>query len=157
VKPSVVNLGLSALAAFALAACARPVDMSLASLHQRTPEFDFLLYQEGWACLSQGAPEAAGSSCGSGTGRQLRGLFAQRSSSRSLREYLTANGASCRPSNTGTTCSYTKTVEPVRVFGRPAISSREEGVELVVSFPARDLSLTPEQIATTLRPFTRAL
>jgi hypothetical protein len=131
--------------------------MSLASLHQRTPEFDFLLYQDGWACLSQGAPEAAGSSCGAGSGRQLRQLFSQRSGARPLREYLTTNGATCRPGGNVTSCTYIKPVESPVIFGRPAISSREEGLELTVSFPARDVGLAPEQITTALRRYARPL
>ena len=157
-KPLLTNPGLVGLAAaLLLAACARQIDMSVASIHQKTPEFDFLVYQDGWACLSQGAPEAAGSSCAARSGRQLRELFAQRSSSRSLREYLTANGAGCRSGDNVTTCSYTKTVEPLLVFGRPAISSREEGFELTVSFPAKDQGLAPEQITTAMRRYTRSL
>jgi hypothetical protein len=157
IKPLVTNLSLSLVAALLAAGCARPIDMSVASLHQRTPEFDFLLYQDGWACLSQGTSEAAGSSCATGSGRQLRELFSQRSNSRSLRQYLTANRASCRSGNNVTTCSYSKTVEPLLVFGRPAISSREEGFELTVSFPAKDQGLAPQQITTALRRYTRSL
>ena len=157
IKP--LNLGLGLAAALALTGCARSVDMSLASLHQRTPEFDFLLYQDGWACLSGGAPgrEPAGSACASGSGRQLRELFAQRSRSRPLRDYLAANGASCRPGNTVTTCSYTKIVETPLVLGRRVNSSADEGLELTVSFPPRDTGLAPDQITTALRRFTRSL
>jgi hypothetical protein len=159
VKPLVANLSLSLAAALLLAACARPLDMSVASLHQRPAEFDFLVYQDGWACLSEGTPgrEPAGSACAAGSGRQLRELFAQRSSSRPLREYLTANGASCRSGNNVTTCSYAKTLETPLVFGRRVNSSGDEGLELTVTFPARDVGLAPGQITTALRRFTRTL
>lgn len=155
-----IRLGLSVAAAFLLASCARSIDMSVASIHQKTPEFDFLLYQDGWACLSQGTPgrEPTGTSCPPTSGRQLRELFAQRSSARSLRDYLSENGANCRTTNTVTTCIYTRIFgggSPV--FGRQPNSAVEEGVELAVSFPTRDLGLAPEQIATTLKRSARVL
>jgi hypothetical protein len=159
INPLFAKLGLALAAALSVTACARSIDMSVASVHQRAPEFDFLLYQDGWACLSQGAPnrEAAGSSCPPTSGRQLRDLFAQRSTSRSLRDYLTENGASCRSDNDVTMCSYTKALaEAPLPFGR-AGTSRDEGLELTVSFPAKDLGLAPEQIRTALRRFTRTL
>ena len=137
--------------ALLLAACARPVDMSVASIHQKLPEFDFMVYRDGWACLSDGA---AGSSCAPSSGRQLRELFSQRSRSRSLRDYLTQNGASCRASDTLTTCSYTKALsESAYVFGRPA--APPEAIELAVSFPTKDINLAPEQITTAMKRFTR--
>jgi hypothetical protein len=160
VRPPFAKASLSCLAAACfLAGCARPLDMSVVSLHQKLPEFDFLVYRDGWACLSDGAPgrEAAGP-CAANGGRQLRELFSQRSSSRSLREYLTENGASCRVNNTVTTCSYTKPLaEAPLVFGRQAAPSREEGFELTVTFPARDQNLAPDQITTAMRRFTRVL
>jgi hypothetical protein len=158
-KPAVANLSRILAAALLVSACARPLDMSVASLHQRTPEFDFMLYQDGWACLPQAAPGRAsgGSACGAGSGRQLRELFAQRSNSRSLRAYLAENGASCRSSGNVTTCSYTKIVEAPVMFGRRVNSSGDEGLELNVTFPARDSGLAPDQITTALRRFTRAL
>ena len=150
VKPRVIKLGVGLSAALALVGCARSIDMSVASLHQ-TPEFDFLLYQDGWACLSQGAPgHESGASCSSSSGRQLRELFSQRSSSRSLREYLADNGASCRSTDNGTTCSYVKTLEAPAGLGRVAPSGQDR-VEMTVTFPAKDLGLAPEQITTTLR------
>jgi hypothetical protein len=156
-KPPFVTLSLGLAAALVVTACARPVDMSVASLHQRPAEFDFLVYQDGWACLSGGAPgrEAGASACASGSGRQLREFFAQRSGSRSLREYLTANGASCRSGSTVITCSYTKTLDTPLVFGRRVNSSGDEGLELTVSFPAQDRGLASEQIATALKRVTR--
>jgi hypothetical protein len=157
VKPSVTKLAAAVAAALALAGCARSFDMSLASLHQ-TPEFDFLLYQDGWACLSQGAPgrDAGGSSCAPNSGRQLRELFAQRSAATPLRDYLTDNGASCRAGEAATTCSYVKTVETPDGFARVAPAA-EERVELTVTFPAKDQNLAPEQIRTALRRVSRAL
>ena len=157
VKPFLASLGLSLAAALLVSACARPLDMSVASIHQRTPEFDFLLYQDQWACLSQDTPrrEAAGASCQPNGGRRLRELFAQRSNSRPLRDYLAENGASCRLGNNVVPCSYTKAVETPAVFGRLLISSADEGLELTVTFPARDVGLAPDQITTALRRFTR--
>ena len=154
-----LNLSLGFAAALLLAGCARSVDMSLASLHQRTPEFDFLLYQDGWACLSRSAPgrDAAGDSCAPIAGRQLRELFSERSNSRPLRDYLAENGAGCRSAGGVTTCSYVKILDMPAVPGRQANPSPEQGVELTVSFPANDLGLAPEQIRTALRRFTRTL
>jgi hypothetical protein len=156
-KPPFVSLSLSLAAALLVTACARPLDMSVASLHQRPAEFDFLVYQDGWACLSGSAPSRDGgaSACTSGSGRQMREFFAQRSSSRPLREYLTANGASCRSGTTATTCSYTKTLETPLVFGRRVNSSGDEGLELTVTFPAQDRGLAPGQITTALKRVTR--
>ena len=158
-KTPLAKASLIISAALLVAACARPLDMSLASIHQRTPEFDFMLYQDGWACLSQATPgrEAAGSACGALSGRQLRELFAQRSRARSLRAYLAENGASCRPGGNVVTCSYTKILETPVMFGRRVNSSGDEGLELTVSFPARDTGLAPDQITTALRRFTRTL
>ena len=157
----VVRLGLGSLAAaLLLAGCARPVDMSLASTHQRPAEFDFLVYQDGWACLSKGtAGREPADTCATGSGRQLRDLFSQRSSARSLRDYLTENGASCRSDSNLATCSYTRTLpEAALVPGGQASTPRgEEGFELTVTFPAKDLGLAPEQIRTTLRRFMRVL
>jgi hypothetical protein len=158
-RSTFANACLVIAAGLLAAACARPLDMSLASIHQRTPEFDFMLYQDSWACLSQATPgrEPGGSACGTLTGRQLRELFAQRSSARSLRAYLTENGASCRSGGNVTTCNYTKVVETPVMFGRRVNSSGDEGLELTVSFPARDTGLAPDQITTALRRFTRTL
>lgn len=159
VKPLIANLSLGLAAALAVAGCARSIDMSVASLHQKTPEFDFLLYQDGWACLSKGTPgrDTTGS-CPPTSGRQLRELFAQRSSALSLRDYLIENGASCRSDNNVTTCNYTKSLTGTPLAPGPqAGASREEGLELTVSFPAKDLGLAPEQIRTALRRFPRVL
>jgi hypothetical protein len=158
-KSSFANVSLIIGAALLVAACARPLDMSLASIHQRTPEFDFMLYQDAWACLSQATPgrETGGSACGAVGGRQLRDLFAQRSSARSLRAYLAENGANCRSGGNVTTCSYTKIVESPVMFGRRVTSSGDEALELTVTFPARDTGLAPDQITTALRRFTRTL
>jgi hypothetical protein len=146
------RLGAAVAAALALAGCARSFDMSLASLHQ-TPE-----YQDGWACLSQGASgrDAGPSACAPNAGRQLRELFAQRSAATPLRDYLTDNGASCRAGEAATTCSYVKTLETPEGFARVAPAG-EERVELTVTFPAKDQNLAPEQIRTALRRVTRAL
>ncbi len=133
--------------------------MSLASLYQRPPEFDFLLYQDAWACLSEGGPvrDAAGRSCSPESGRQLREFFAQRSSARPLRDYLAENGASCRTSGNITTCGYTSALGAAPPgFGR-VTPSGEEAVVLTVSFPASDVGLAPQQIRTALRRFTRQL
>jgi hypothetical protein len=142
-------------AALLLAACARGVDMSLASLYQRPAEFDYLLHQDAWACLTQGTPgrEAAASSCAPNSARALRDLLAQRSSARPLKDYLADNGANCRSADAMTTCSYVKTLEAPVTFGRLAFSG-EERVELTVSFPATDRNLAPEQIRTALRRLT---
>jgi hypothetical protein len=158
-QSSFANASLVIAAALLVTACARPLDMSVVSIHQRTPEFDFMLYQDSWACLSQATPgrESGGSACATVSGRQLRDLFAQRSSARPLRNYLTENGASCRPGSTVTTCSYTKIVETPVMFGRRVNSSGDEGLELTVTFPARDTGLAPDQITTALRRFTRPL
>ena len=157
--PPFAKVSLVIAAAFLLAACARPLDMSLASIHQRTPEFDFMLYQDAWACQSQATPgrEGGGPACGAVSGRQLRELFAQRSSSRPLRAYLTENGASCRQGSNVIACSYTKILETPVMFGRRVNSSGDEGLELTVTFPARDTGLAPNQITTALRRFTRTL
>ena len=155
-KP-LATLGLSVLAALVLAGCARSLDMSVASLHQKPPEFDFLVYQEGWACLSDTTP-GRDAACAPGRSRQLRDLFAQRSTSRPLRDYLTENGATCRSTSAVTTCTYTRTfAETAPALGRASSPSREDGFELVVSFPARDTGLSPEQIATAMRRVTRVL
>jgi hypothetical protein len=151
-----LNLSLGLAAALLLAGCARSVDMSLASLHQRTPEFDFLLYQDGWACLSRSAP-GRDAACAPTSGRQLRELFSERSGSRSLRDYLAENGAGCRSASGVTTCSYVKILDMPSLPGRQGAPSPEHGVELTVSFPADDQGLTPEQIRTALRRFTRTL
>lgn len=154
-KPRVLA---SALAAVLLAACAQPIDSVVVNVDGKRAEFDQLIYLSGVTCFSEGSSVRAlsRSGCPQNAGREIRQLFARRSSSQSLKDYLVENGASCRSAATAITCDYDKTISSIpRVSGEPLHSGIRDRFEMTVKFPIDDRNLTPEQMEFQLRRFSR--